>query len=75
MGDNNQKEMKIHYLWDNWKIQYRLDLRNKIKESTEDEKIVLAKHIGLEYPFMLKRQVHKGFRILRLTTCQKQKGN
>lgn len=62
MGDNNQKEMKIHYLWDNWKIQYRLDLRNKIKEATEDEKIILAKHMGLEYPFMLKRQVHKGFR-------------
>lgn len=62
MGDNNQKEMKIHYLWDNWKIQYRMDLRNKVKNATEVEKVNLAKHLGLEYPFLLKRQLHKGFR-------------
>jgi hypothetical protein len=56
--------MKIHYAWDLWKLQYRKQIREKILNSSESEKIEIAKELGLEDPFLLRRQVHMGFRNL-----------
>ena len=38
MGDKKAEIMKIHYIFDNWTMQYRLNLRNKMKTVTEIEK-------------------------------------
>ena len=66
MTMNNEKRqvMKTHYVWDEWKIEYRKGLRNRIKNATESGRIEIAHHMALEYPFLLKRQLHKGFRNL-----------
>ena len=47
MWEKKINEIKIHYVWDNWKINYRLDLRQKLKDLNEKEKIEMAKHLGL----------------------------
>lgn len=54
MGEKNIDEMKIHYVWDNWKINYRLNLRQKLQDLNEEDK-KKERHLGLEYPFLLKR--------------------
>lgn len=64
VGEQNAKELKIHFMWLIWKINYRLELRERIKNASEDEKELIAKHLGLENPFLLKRQVNMGFRNL-----------
>ena len=64
MGEQNTKELKIHFMWLIWKINYRLELRERIKNASEEEKELIARHLGLENPFLLKRQVNMGFRNL-----------
>lgn len=39
MWEKKINEMKIHYVWDNWKIDYRLNLRQKLTELNEKDKI------------------------------------
>lgn len=62
-----QNELNIHFIWLIWKLNYRLELRKKIKKGTEAEKELIAKHLGLENPFLLKRQINIGFRNLIYT--------
>ncbi|MHA1414565.1 MAG: hypothetical protein ACTSO4_18360, partial [Promethearchaeota archaeon] len=56
--------IKLDYVWDLWKLEYRKKLRQKILQSDEEDKVKIAKEIGLEYPFLLKRQVNIMFRNL-----------
>jgi len=64
LGEQNAEELKIHFAWLIWKLNNRLELRECIKKASEDEKELIAKHLGLENPFLLKRQVNMGFRNL-----------
>lgn len=64
MGEKQNNIKKLDYTWDLWKLNYRKSLRQKILQSDDDRKVEIAKEIGLEYPFLLKRQVNMGFRNL-----------
>lgn len=64
MGEKQNNIKKLDYAWDLWKLNYRKSLRQKILQSDDDRKVEIAKEIGLEYPFLLKRQVNMGFRNL-----------
>ena len=64
LGEQNVSELKIHFIWLIWKIKYRLELRENIKDASEEEKELMAKHLGVENPFLLKRQINPGFRNL-----------
>ncbi|KKL70324.1 hypothetical protein LCGC14_2106030 [marine sediment metagenome] len=64
LGEQNVSELKIHFIWLIWKIKYRLELRENIKDASEEEKELMAKHLGVENPFLLKRQISPGFRNL-----------
>lgn len=62
MGEKQNNIMKLDYAWDLWKLNYRKSLRQRILQSDKERKVEIAKEIGLEYPFLLKRQVNMGFR-------------
>lgn len=64
MEEKQINVMKLDYAWDLWKLDYRKSLRKKILQTDEETKVKIAKELGLEYPFLLKRQVHLGFRNL-----------
>ena len=64
MGEKQNNIKKLDYAWDLWKLSYRKSLRQKILQSDNDRKVEIAKEIGLEYPFLMKRQVNVGFRNL-----------
>ena len=64
LGEQNEAELKIHFIWLIWKIKYRLELRKRIKDASEEKKELMAKHLGVENPFLLKRQINPGFRNL-----------
>ena len=64
MGEKQSNIKKLDYAWDLWKLNYRKSLRQKILQSDYDRKVEIAKEIGLEYPFLMKRQVNMGFRNL-----------
>ncbi len=64
MGEQSVRELKIHFIWLIWKIIYRLELRKRIKDASEEKKELMAKDLGIENPFLLKRQINPGFRNL-----------
>ena len=52
---NNIKYMKIHFTWINWSLENRKSIREKISQATEDERMDIAKHAGLDNEFLLRR--------------------
>ena len=52
---NNINYMKIHFTWINWCLEHRKQLRDKIVQATEDERIEIAKHAGLDNEFLKRR--------------------
>ena len=49
------KYMKIHYTWINWSLENHKSIREKIARATEEEKIEIAKHAGLDNQFLIRR--------------------
>ncbi len=47
--------MKIHFTWINWSLENHRSIREKIARATEDERIEIAKHAGLDNQFLLRR--------------------
>lgn len=52
---NTINYMKIHFTWINWGLENRKSIREKIIKATEDERIEIAKHAGLDNEFLLRR--------------------
>lgn len=47
--------MKIHHTWINWSLENHKSIREKIARATEEEKIEIAKHAGLDNQFLIRR--------------------
>jgi len=47
--------MKIHFTWINWCLENRKKIRKRISEATEEERIEIAKHEGLDNTFLIRR--------------------
>ena len=58
------KYMKIHFTWINWSLENRKNIRERIIQATEDERIEIAKHIGLDNAFLLRRMKDVAFQNL-----------
>lgn len=52
---NDINYMKIHFAWINWSLENHKSIREKIIRATEDEKIEIAKHAGLDNEFLIRR--------------------
>ena len=47
--------MKIHFTWINWCLENRKKVRKRISGATEEERIEIAKHEGLDNAFLIRR--------------------
>jgi len=52
---NNINFMKIHFTWINWSLENHKSIRERIANATENERIEIAKHAGLDNEFLLRR--------------------
>ena len=52
---NDINYMKIHFTWINWSLENHKSIREKIAGASEDERIVIAKHAGLDNQFLIRR--------------------
>lgn len=51
----NINYMKIHFTWINWSLENHKFIREKIARATDDERIEIAKHAGLDNQFLIRR--------------------
>ncbi len=56
--------MKIHFTWINWCLENRKKIRKRISEATEEERIEIAKHEGLDNAFLIRRMRDAAFQNL-----------
>ena len=61
MSEVNQGAMKIHFAWINWELERRKKLREKIKNSSEEEKVEIIKNLALTNAFLIKRNLSNAF--------------
>ena len=60
----NLNFMRIHFTWINWSLEYQKSFRNKILKSSEEERIEIAKHLGLDNVFLIRRNKDVAFKNL-----------
>ena len=56
--------MKIHFTWINWCLEKRKKIRKRISKATEEERIEIAKHEGLDNAFLIRRMKDATFQNL-----------
>ena len=58
---NDIDYMKIHFTWIDWDLEYQKEKRDQISKASEEERIELAKHMGLDNVFLLRRTKDPAF--------------
>jgi len=56
--------MRIHFTWINWSLEYQKSFRNRILKSSEEERIEIAKHLGVDNAFLIRRNKDVAFKNL-----------
>ncbi len=63
-SSSNLNFMRIHFTWINWSLEYQKTFRNKILKTSEEERIEIAKHLGLDNSFLIRRNRDVAFKNL-----------
>ena len=54
--------MRIHFTWINWSLRYQKDYRKKISEASDEQvRKEIAKHLGLDNAFLVRRNKDPAF--------------
>lgn len=56
--------MRIHFTWINWSLEYQKSIREKILESSDEKRIEIAKNLGLDNAFLIRRNKDVAFKNL-----------